>query len=302
MTSDFIIYSTAMVRWNKPYDEFFVGTNSGLWRFDEDLGTFVCEWYWTWDPLCKIASIGNGICGIVSSWGSQSGIHVWKPDGTHTFKSAGARFGDLNIWGDPISHKYGYDWDYYTRIAPSGKSSITLKMDSGKSAYSLNGGVKFYSPVGTRKDKEDFSYFDDFRPYTNSTVILKPVNLRSGGLIMGNLGGYFYPIPIQCEELDTFFYSPNTRLMIAGLARENKLFYAVLPEPNTIWLPKLHTKNIPGKTIVSWDSKQNPLRLEMSTNKVSWKKVTNRKITEHGVTKVVVPDYKHRLHFRLVHP
>jgi hypothetical protein len=133
-------------------------------------------------------------------------------------------------------------------------------------------------------------------------VILKPINLSQGGLIIGKLGGYFYPIPIQCKDLDTFFYSPSTRLMIAGSVGTNELYSAVLPGPKEIWFPELKIKKTLTKTVLSWDAEQNPLTLEVSANKVSWKKVTSKKVTKHGTTKVTVPNSKKRLYYRLNYP
>jgi hypothetical protein len=80
------VTSYTLVKWQKPYKELFIGSTLGIWRFEEDTNQFVSIWYWNWPPdKMTITSLGNAIYCNVSSWGSQSGYHILKPDGTNTY-------------------------------------------------------------------------------------------------------------------------------------------------------------------------------------------------------------------------
>ncbi len=293
------ICDTAMCTWEKPDEEFFAGTSTGLWRFDEDLGNFVSEWYWHWDATYRIIPLGNAIYGAVGSWGSLSGYHLWKPDGTDVYDRKSTR--NLEIWGDPISGKYGVGARRYVRIVPSGNKSIMIDSFGHKGRYSVNGGKKFHSPVGVRKDKKPMSNIDSFYCYTDNTVIIK--SYYGGDAInIGTLGGYLYQMSPPSKWINTFFYSPSTRLIIAGSSTNDDLYSAVLPAPNEIWFPDLQFRQTPTSTVLYWISKQNPLKLEVSADQVNWQKVTTKQVTSHGTTKVVVPSSTVQMYYRLNYP
>jgi hypothetical protein len=289
-------FSTAMARLNNPFNEFFVGTSLGLWRFNENENQFVCEWYWNWDPTYQIVSLGNSIYGRVSSWGSQSGYHIWGAGGLHTYEPFG---GTSEIWGDPISGNHGIG-SRNVRIISPGQSIIVKDYGTEGGLYSLDGGLTFKSPVGIRSDGLPL-YVYNFYGYSGTNIIVENMSYGESTLFIGPLGGIMYPLSCPTNErMTTLFYSPTTRLLIAGDVNSSGLYYAVLPGPDEVLGPKL---NLQEAFIISWESKYEITNLESTTDLASgnWTTVTAPQNVISNKIQVAVPKTQ-QMFFRLTSP
>lgn len=287
--------SSAMVKWNKPYEEFFIGTSSGIRRFDEDLGHYVTEWDWYWDPV-YIASLGDKIFGAVPNFGSGSGYHIWDPINGDNFYYHGPV--SNYVWADPVSGRYE-GGDDIVRVVSTNFSIRTTYRGSLGFKYSFNGG-EFLGDVGTRNDGLSL-YVEDFYVYSNTNIIIKTWSNNGDVILVGNLGGTFYSINFPTNiYMKTFFYSPTTRLLIAGDATKDKLYSAVLPGPDEILGPKL---NLQPAFIISWESKYGITNLESTTSLTTgnWTTVTAPQNNVGDKVQVAVPQVQ-QMFFRLTSP
>ena len=285
--------STAMVRWNNSYDELFIGSYSGIWRFDEGLGQLVNVWWWTYDQT-RIVSLGNAIYGEVVSWGSQSGTHIWTPS-NHVRLTNSTWSGYPPIWADPISGRYGEN-NYKVRVI-STNFSILVNADTG-GGYSLDGGLSFQAPIGIQAGVGNL-YVSDFYEYSNTNVIVN-TGYNAKSLFIGPLGGIMYPLNCPTNNITTFFYSPSTRLLIAGDAATTNLYYAVLPAPDEVVGPKLQIQNA---IILSWSTQYSSATLESSTDLNGvWQTVTNPQVIMNNQIQVAVPTTNPKMFFRLTSP
>ena len=287
--------SSGMVRWNKSYDEFFIGSASGIWRFDEDLNHYVKVWDWYWDPV-YIVSLGNSIYGAVLNSGSGSGYHMWTPQGGDNFFAPGSA--SYQIWGDPISKNYGTRSLTRVRTISPTKS---IYCSNWGSQYSFDGGQTLFTPIGTKNGGGSL-YVTDFYPYTETEVIVKDSYYY---LYIGTLGGSFYqlnfPTNTTSSQLDTLFYSPSTRLLIAGNSKTYGLFYTVLPGPDEVDGPKL---DIQSAFILSWSTNYPSTVLESTTDLVTgtWSAVDAPYNIVSNKVQVAVPANKPKEFYRLVYP
>ncbi len=287
-------FSTILSKWNKPHEELFLGTNTGLWRLNEDGNQLVCEWPWGWDPVYQIVSLGTSIFGRVTSWGSQSGYHHWKPDGTHIYEPFG---GTSEIWGDPITGNHGNGF-YQSRIT-SKKESLTV----GKyylSGYSLDGlSTALQKPIGTSLYGENICV-SSFYCYADKTIIIKTSHPMSEKLCIGKLGGTFYPLNPPIETGATLFYSPSTRLLVTGDATSNQLYYVVLPAPDPE--PQVHISVPKNESLFSWNIQDKPVTVQTTTDLATWQTITLPQTTTGVRTEVVVPGADLKKFFRLAIP
>jgi len=284
-----------MARWNNPYDEFFLGSSTGLWRFDEGQNQFVSVWYWDWDPT-YIVSLGNAIYGRVGNCGSQSGYHVWGPGGSHTFSLA---CGTSDIWGDPISGNHGIASRFVRVVSTNLSIVIVDQVNGGGGLYSFDGGLTYNTPVGVRNDGLEL-YISDFYGYSGSNIIVKARSYGIESLFIGPLGGTLYPLSFPTNTLiGTLFYSPSTRLLIAGDATSTNLYYAVLPASDYV-LPELQ---IQKGIIVSWPTNYSTATLQDTTNlNGGWQEVTIPRIVVGDEIRVSVPVDSSHIFFRLLLP
>ena len=289
--------STAMVKWNKPYDELFVGSSTGIWRFDEDSNQFVSVWPWSWDPV-YIRSLGDAIYGSVLNWGAKSGEHIWSPSGDSYINSGSSALRTSLIWADPISKTHGYG-DDVVRVISTNMSIQLTGVYSGGDYYHTNSpsGVGPASLIGMRSDGLEI-YMNNFYEYSGTNIILDARYSGMYDLFVGGLGGTFYKLNFPTNgSMTTMFYSPSTRLLIAGEAPN--VYYTVLPAPDELAGPQLQ---IQSAVIVSWDSQYNPATLESTANMTGgWQTVTSPQVTVSNQTQVAIPSTA-KMFFRLVSP
>ena len=285
------VNTTAMCTWLNNYPEFFVGSSTGIWRYDEDLQSFVSIWYWSWDPTC-IVSLGNALYGSVQSWGSQSGEHLWTPAGD-TYWQEGAR--TWQIWGDQISGRYGTGERFVRVTSPTSSLMLvnTFNFDNGR--YSRDGGLTFHSPVGARADGENL-IVTDFYPYTNDIVIISARMSSGDDLVIGQLEGTLYSLKCPVSSIGTYFYSPSTRLLIVGNNAGTELYSTVLPASDRV-LPELSIQNA---VIVSWSTQyQNAILQGSRCLTGQWQVVTAPRLVVGDQVQVAVPTDTPSRYFRM---
>ena len=290
--------STAMVKWNKNYDEYFIATSLGLFRFDEDQKQFVTVWSFPYDTKL-IASVGNYIFGTVNNSGSQSGQHIWKPNGEHVYN----RYGEvgLGVWADPISGKYGVGMSNWVRVVSPTKS-IYID-DNITNQYSTDGENTFCSPIGIRNDGKQF-YLNGFYYYSDDTVIVLARYSGYGSLWIGKLGGIFHPLSFPFDVGSTFFYSPSTRLLIANQNNPNNLYFTVLPAPDEEVLPKPTICVGETEVNISWPTQHPSVRVQRSSTLISdsWQDMLIPQITVDNKIQVVIPKTSNKMFYRLAMP
>ena len=295
-------FSSTMVKWDHSYNEFSLGTNNGLWIFDESLSQFVNIWTWGWDPTYQIVSLGDHLYGRVTSWGSYSGYHTWKPDGTHTYVPSG---GTTQIWGDPISGRHGTETYFARKVSANQSIVIDRQLYYLESLYSLDGGVNFLGRLGLKNDGTPLYLVTNFYAYADGVIIILTRNATWGEteLYIGSLGGTFYPLPLpQFENVSvtTFFYSPSTRLLVAGNVSVASLYSVVLPMPEADM--KVQNLRAQNNTIVSWNIQNSGVILQKSADLVTWETVTDEKVNIGARTQAVVPGSSLKMFFRLTYP
>ncbi len=292
MPANSSVNSTVMCTWLNNYPEFFVGSSSGIWRYDEDTQSFVSVWYWNWDPTC-IVSLGNALYGSVLSWGSQSGAHLWTPAGDTYWHDQGRTW---QIWADPISGRYGEGIRYVRVTSPTSSLMLANTYWVSNGQYSRDGGVTFLSPVGIRADGQNL-IVSDFYPYTNDIVIISAQMISGDDLVIGQLEGTMYSLKCPVSNIGTFFYSPSTRLLIVGNAAGTELYSAVLPAANQV-LPELAIQNA---VIVSWSTQYLTAILQGSTSPTGeWQVITAPRLVVGDQVQVAIPTDTPSRYFRMV--
>lgn len=289
------VNSTAISRWGPSSDEYlFIGTSTGLWRLDESTGQFVSVWYWNWDPTF-IMSLGNAIIGIVWNYGSESGDHIFTPNEHIRL----ANIGIGSMWADPLSGKYGRSYSAVKVVATNLSVMISIGYQAGPTWYSFDDGLTSFSPAGVKVDGSK-ALVDDFFGYSTNVMIFKGTHYYNDGLFIGQLGGTMYPLNCPTNDFGTFFYSPTTRLLIAGNAVGNSLFYAILPPPDQV-LPEIQIENA---VIVSWSTQYSTTTLEGTTNLTNgvWQEVTSPRVMVGDQIQTAVPTDSKMKVFRLLSP
>jgi len=263
-----------------------------LFRYNETTEQLDPLWEFSWDPI-HIADLGGEIAALIGNFGSQSGLHTFSPVDGHQYVSAEG--GLWGIWADPVSHAFG---NYYptrnlvVRLVSDSQSIIFREQD-----YSIDGGLS-YAPLGVRSDGVEMRIRDAYIYQAPYTVIFLAHDHPGESLLIGKLGGTFYPFDsLELSDLHTLFYSQRSRLLIVG--NDNNLFSAILPEPG--WMAP--TLSINSATIISWPTQYSAGTLESSASlKGSWQEVTAPRLTIGGNIQVAVPADSSAKFFRLLLP
>ena len=288
--------TTAMCTWGKPFNELFIGSSSGIWRFDETTNQLSSVWFWGWDPT-YIRTLGNAIYGSVLNWGSESGEHIWSPSGKVDISSGG---GTAFIWADPVSGRYG-EGSFIVRLISPSQSIVMADSTYGQSPngrYSFDGGVTFYNPVGIRDDGQEL-LINNFYVYDKTNVIVHTRSMSGDDLFIGNLGGTLYPLHSPIKEIGTFFYSPSTRLLIVGDRLCNNVYSAILNEPDQL-SPEV---TIANAVIVSWPTQFSSAILQGApTLTGTWQEVMAPRNVVGETLQVAIPTTLPQKYFRLLLP
>lgn len=285
------VCSSAMVKWAKPYDEYFVSSYTGVWRFDEESGQFVPIWNQSFCAYnnCDnfyIRSLGDRIYISIANWGGGSGDWIQTQSG-HVRVSLAP--GSSQIWTDEISGNYGQGIGISRVIS----TNLSILIRNG-SWYSFDGGMSYYGRAGTLENGSPL-YVSDFYEYSGTNIVVADQQ-SNNDLYIGSLGGTMYPLNCPSSYVTTFFYSPRTRLLIAGDSVETGLYYTILPSPDQM-LPEL---SIEKAVIISWHISNAGSMLQSSTNILGpWVPVVATLITNGNRIEASVRISKNTEFFRL---
>ena len=295
--------TTAMCTWSNSYPEFFIGSTTGIWRYDEALQSFVSIWYWNWDAT-YIVSVGDSLYGSVMNFGSKSGAHLWSPTNELYWPDGGRT---TQIWADPISGLYGDGFRLVRVTSPTSSLMLMNRWTFGdgnyfwSAEYSRDGGLTFASPVGIRADGLPM-YVSGFYQHSGDIIVVKTSNINDpydSLLFIGELGGTMYSLQCPITNIGTFFYSPTTRFLLVGNQTGTEFYSAILPATDEV-LPELA---IASAVIVSWPAQYSTAVLQSATSLSGpWTEVSAPRNVVGNVVSVAIPTTGSKQYYRLFLP